>query len=545
MTKKTTLPLLVVLALLALAFLPRPAAAQDAAIHILFFYSNDCAHCKAVEADVLQPLEKQYGAQVAVHRFEINQPDNYEGLVRVELHFNVPSAKRGIPTLVIGEQVMIGEEEIRAGLPAAVEAGKAAGIPWPAVEGLEKLQQQSGVTVTTPAGPAGPKPSGPVVPGQATLPGYLTPTPAEGTCKVDSPSSCDTAQTVWMAYFYQVGCEVCSIAHNDINYLRQKYPNVIVEEFNIYEQAPLAEWLAQRAGRKSVHTPAVFVGSDALIGGEELTPQALDQLAQKYKAAGATRIWDEYDPSTADLVSRFKSLGPLTVVFAGLVDGLNPCAFATLVFFISYLAIAGRKGKEILFVGAAFTVGVFAAYLAVGLGFYKVLELLGDLLETISKWVYALTALLCAVLAVFSFRDYLKARRGDLGDMALNLPHNLRMRINRVIRENRAVQAYAAGALLTGVVVSFLELACTGQIYLPTIIFVSSLPTLRTRAILYLILYNLMFIVPLVVVFILAYYGTTSRDLSAFLQRRAAAVKLGMVILFAALAIWLGLSLIL
>ncbi len=54
-----------------------------------------------------------------------------------------------------------------------------------------------------------------------------------------------------------------------------------------------------------------------------------------------------------------------------------------------------------------------------------------------------------------------------------------------------------------------------------------------------------MFIVPLVVVFILAYYGTTSRDLSAFLQRRAAAVKLGMVILFTSLAVWLGLSLIL
>ncbi|NIO70696.1 MAG: hypothetical protein GTN71_17105, partial [Anaerolineae bacterium] len=52
--------------------------------------------------------------------------------------------------------------------------------------------------------------------------------------------------------------------------------------------------------------------------------------------------------------------------------------------------------------------GVFLAYLVVGLGFYKVLDLLGGLLTTLGRWVYGLTALLCAVLAVFSFLDFLK-----------------------------------------------------------------------------------------------------------------------------------------
>jgi len=60
----------------------------------------------------------------------------------------------------------------------------------------------------------------------------------------------------------------------------------------------------------------------------------------------------------------------------------------------------------------------------------------------------------------------------------------------------------------------------------------------------YLVLYNLLFIVPLAVVFVLAYYGTTSKDLTAFLQQRAASVKLGMMILFITLAAWLGASLL-
>jgi hypothetical protein len=180
----------------------------------------------------------------------------------------------------------------------------------------------------------------------------------------------------------------------------------------------------------------------------------------------------------------------------------------------------------------------------VGLGFYKVLDLLGGLLATLGRWVYGLTALLCAVLAVFSVLDFLKARHGEISDMALNLPHGLRMRINAIIRKGRRSRAFVAGTFATGVAVSFLELACTGQVYLPTIIFVVSQPELRMRALLFLVLYNLLFILPLVVVFILVYYGTGSKQLTRFLQQRAAVVKLGMAVLFAALATWLAVSIV-
>ena len=126
--------------------------------------------------------------------------------------------------------------------------------------------------------------------------------------------------------------------------------------------------------------------------------------------------------------------------------------------------------------------------------------------------------------------------------MSLNLPKGLRKRINAVIRKGRSTNRYVLGAFATGLVISLLELACTGQVYLPTIIFVSSMPELRLRAIFYLIIYNLLFILPLIVVFILAYYGTSSKDLTRFLQKHAAMVKIGLGILFFALGIWLLLS---
>jgi len=296
---------------------------------------------------------------------------------------------------------------------------------------------------------------------------------------------------------------------------------------------------------KRLTAPAVFVGNEALVG-EEINARSLEALVEKYATTGAPPLWEEFDPAEAEqsIVERFKSLGVFTVAFAGLIDGLNPCAFATLIFFVSYLTISGRRGKEVLIVGAAFTLGVFLAYLAVGLGFHRVLGLFNSLLTTLGRWLYGLTVALCAVLAIISFLDFRKARRGEIGDMALNLPHGLRMRINAVIRRGRHSRAFVAGAFVTGIIVSFLELACTGQVYLPTIIFVMSVPAMRARAVSFLLLYNLLFITPLLVVFVLAWYGTGAKQLTGFLQRHAATVKLGMALLFAGLAVWLVIALL-
>jgi cytochrome c biogenesis protein CcdA len=467
---------------------------------------------------VLDPLQAKYGAQLDTRRLEISTPANYELLIRAESTFAVRAQDRGIPTLVIGEKILIGEDAVRQQLPSLIEQGIArGGIDLPKIPGLDALLQGS----VNPTGEPGGEFIG---------------------CKVTNPS-CTVATPVWAAYFYQVGCQKCSRAQTDIAYVRTRYPQLIVDEFNIYDDAALAQWLADRTGRGDLHTPALFVGNDALIGEEEITPQNIEALVTKYAATGADKVWATFDRSAqGTLVEQFRTLGPLTVIFAGLVDGLNPCAFATLIFLISYMTFTNRKGREVIAVGGAFTLGVFLAYLGVGLGLYKLLALLGDSLHTLSRWVYALTALMCAVLAVVSFLDFLKARRGELGDMTLKLPEPLRKRVNAVVRTGAQTRAFMTGAFLTGAVVSMIELACTGQIYLPTIIFVTSIPEQRVQAIGYLLLYNLLFVLPLVIVFVLAYYGTSSFQFGQFLEKNAARVKLGAVILFASLALWLGLS---
>jgi cytochrome c biogenesis protein CcdA len=511
-------------------------AGENAVVRVVYFTSAECSHCRAVFDEVLKPLQEAQGPRLEIKLIDISDPSElgginpttYEMLIHAETMFDVCPEEQGLPMLVVGDRALIGEGAIREQLPGLVdEYLKAGGTAWPDIPGLAEFA----------VGTEGSNPSAGTGPGSGE----------EADCGSDE-EICEAPAPVWMAYFYEVGCQECSRAEYDIRYVETKYPQVMVEEYNAQSDAALIEWLGARFGvpeAQRLATPVLFVGDDYLIGAE-ITSEAVSALVEEYAATGTQRVWSDFDAEAAEqnIVARFESFGVLTVAFAGLVDGLNPCAFATLAFFVSYLALSGRQGKEILVVGAAFTLGVFLAYLSVGLGFYKVLDLLGDLLTTLGRWVYGLTGLFCAGLAVFSFLDFLKARRGDIGDMALNLPHTLRMRINAVIRKGRRSRAFVAGSFFTGIAVSFLELACTGQVYLPTIIFVVSQPQLQARAVIFLILYNVLFIMPLVVVFVLAYYGTGSKQLTRFLERRAAMVKLGLTVLFAALATWLLVSVV-
>lgn len=491
---------LLLVPLLLLVLLLPTVQADGPVVHLLFFHSQDCDHCQVVIDEVLSPLQEEYGAQLEMQSIEISDADKYQWLLDMETAYQIPPDKAGIPEVFIGDTALIGEAEIRARLDEIIASYLAAGgVDYP------------------------PRPGG-------------------------APAPTGDAPLIHLAYFYQAGCRECDRAELDLHYLQQRYP-LAVTEFDVREQSALCEWLGARAGvpeEERLTAPAIFVGHEALIG-QEINARSLEALVEKYAVTGAPPTWDDFDPAAVEqsIVERFKSLGVFTVAFAGLIDGLNPCAFATLIFFVSYLTISGRKGKQVLAVGAAFTAGVFLAYLAVGLGFHHVLGLFGNLLTTLGRWLYGLIAALCAVLAVVSFLDFRKARRGEIGDMALNLPHGLRMRINAIIRRGRNSRAFVAGGFVTGILVSFLELACTGQVYLPTIIFVMSVPAMRPRAVSFLVLYNLLFIIPLVVVFILVWYGTTGvKQLTGFLQRHAATVKLGMALLFAGLAAWLVIALL-
>jgi cytochrome c biogenesis protein CcdA/glutaredoxin len=483
----------------------------DAVVHVLFFYDRLCEECVAVEEQVIAPLQESYGAQLVVDRRDVEgSTDNYNLLRSLEKRYGVKHAE--MPVIFVGEHVLAGEQEARDRLAELVEL----------------YLDMGGVTL-----PEASSTGAPVV----------TPTPEA------------TKPSIHVAYFYQPGCRECDRVQLDLTYLQHQYPRLQVHDFDVQERAALCEWLGQRAGvpeRKRLTAPAVFVGDEALVG-EDLHARTLEALIARHADTGAEPVWENAQggsPSASPgagaasrIIERFRSLSLPTVLVAGLVDGLNPCAFATLVFFISYLAFVGREGRDVLLAGGAFALGVFLTYLGVGFGVLRFLAAL-PFLDAASRWIYGVTAALCLVLAVGSLYDWWQARRGRATEMRLKMPTRLRRRVNRTIREGAGARAFVPVTFGTGVVVSVIELACTGQVYLPTILFVLGVPEMQAQAGLYLVLYNLMFILPLVVVFVLAYLGTTSQQLGLLIRRHTARVKLATAALFLLLAGWMVVTLV-
>ncbi len=495
---------------------------ENVKVEAYYFYSTSCSHCLDILETVVKPLEAEYPGLIGIRLVELGESVNYEALMQAESAFGIGAGDRGLPVVLIGDQMLNGEEQTREKFVSLVEAGlEGDGIKLPEIPGVDPTSLVISQIQPTPDGAL--------------------------VCSPENPEACEIAAPIYAAYFYQTGCKECARAETDMAYLKSKYPQLIIEEFNINDEAAMAVLMAARVGvEKGFNTPALFIGDKAWIDEAEFTPAAIEPVLQELSAAGSPAFWKDYNPEEGNtaLIDRFEKMGWLTVALAGLVDGLNPCAFATIIFFVSYLSLSGKKGKQILITGASFTLGVFIAYLLVGLGLNKVLDLISGFTAIISKVVYILTAALCLVLAVLSIRDFIKVRQGDLSDMALKLPEPLRKRINQTVREGRKASSYVIGAFVTGLLISLLELACTGQIYLPVIISMRSVPSMSGQATLYLVLYNLMFIVPLIIVFILAFYGTTSKQFTEFLRKHAGAVKIGMAIVFLILAAWLIFSLL-
>lgn len=243
-------------------------------------------------------------------------------------------------------------------------------------------------------------------------------------------------------------------------------------------------------------------------------------------------------------IKRFLSWGLLTVAGAGLIDGINPCAFTVLVFFISFLNFVGYRKRELLILGIVFILAVFLTYILLGLGLFKFIQSL-EAFAWFSKIIYLGTASLAIILGICSLYDwYIYRKTGNPEDVKLRLPDFIKQKIHKTIQsasrnKKKALIELAGSVFLSGFIVSLLESVCTGQTYIPTIAYVFREPGLRIHAIGYLVLYNLMFILPLVIILIAGLAGVGSEVFSRLTRKHLGTVKL----LTAALFFFLGILL--
>ncbi len=362
------------------------------------------------------------------------------------------------------------------------------------------------------------------------------------------------AGTVWAApaadkvdfvMFVSPTCIHCKHFENEyLPVLQKKYQDSV--NFALYDISKdnnnLRLQQTAKAFGKNPAYPTAIVGDTYMVGyPHEIKTYAESAIAKAQLLGQKTKI----ATPTEDTRTAFSKITFWAIIGAGLVDGINPCAFAVIIFFISFLTVYKYTRKEIIVVGTSYCIAVFIAYVLIGLGLFQFLYALKGFYWVI-KGFYILTALLCFaffILALYDFWIYKKTGKSE--KMLLQLPQNLKVRIHKIMHfflrdKAGSLWRLTLAALAVGFCVSLVEAVCTGQVYLPTVVLIMQDPAFRVKALIYLLVYNLMFIVPLIVVFVLALAGCESKLFNDWLKTHLGLTKLLLCVVFLGLFILLA-----
>ena len=474
-------------------------------VRLYFFYSEESGGLK-VQEGFITPLSKKYPLEI--QSFSLNKLENYDLLGRFEKELK--QEENELPAVIIGNKILGGEAKIRKDLEGLVKSyAEKGGIPWPSLQ-VTKTEQ------------------------------WIPHAPTEEEKR---------SQTiVYGAFFYTHGCLHCEGVKAKLGEWAPKFPDLRIgtfdktkEENKRIGEALFDMYKVPEARRGEI--VQLYIGEDCLLG-EDLRYEDLKKVVLKYQGKGSPPPWEKVTKEALQsgekkIIDRFKQFSLWGVLIAGLIDGLNPCAFATIIFLVSYLAFLGKANKEILSYGIIFTSGVFIAYILTGMGLMAGLRQLSGF-PLITKGIYTVIGIFALVLGIISFYDYIQFRRGQMGKMMLKLPMALKKKVHGIIRmQIRSPKAGFIGTFTLGFVIAITEVVCTGQVYLPTIGYIMTLPTLRIHAFSYLVLYNVMFIIPLVGIFIAAFFGVTSEKMAAVTKEHTGTVRLLTGILFIGLGVFI------
>ena len=200
------------------------------------------------------------------------------------------------------------------------------------------------------------------------------------------------------------------------------------------------------------------------------------------------------------------------VVGAAAIDSINPCAIGVLILMISVLLTTRQSTKRMLLLGGLYIFAVFATYLAAGLG---LVYFLSSIPLFISEYIAIAVGVLIVIAGLFEIKDYFWYGRW----FSLTIPGFFAKRIH-----NYASKVTVPGIILLGAFVSAVELPCTGAPYLAIITLLSQY--FDFSAFLMLVLYNVIFVAPLIVILIMVAAGKKLHKVKKWKQESRGGMRL-------------------
>jgi cytochrome c biogenesis protein CcdA len=212
---------------------------------------------------------------------------------------------------------------------------------------------------------------------------------------------------------------------------------------------------------------------------------------------------------------------------AALVDSINPCAFGVLIFLLSYLLKKSRKPTQLLTHGFSYIAGVFITYLLAGL---LLLPLIGSL-GSFSTIFYVVLGVLVVIAGLLELKDFFWYGRGFSLELLPGASKRIKLYVDRI--SDGLVPAF-----FLGVFVALVELPCTGAVYL-AVLSLMSLAGVTGSSFGLLVLYNFVFVLPLLVIIFLMYRGMSADVFETWRKKNRKYMRLAIGLLLVALGAWM------
>jgi len=327
---------------------------------------------------------------------------------------------------------------------------------------------------------------------------------AQELCTIEQPCD-DPANTTCIYFFYGDGCPHCARVELLINQLELKYPNLEIHRFEIYNNRSNALILnnyfdAYNISEGERGVPAIFISNKYLIGDKPILDNLENEIINNPTAA-CPSLEEAQATGLTGAKSPLEKLGALslvTVIGAALVDSINPCAIAVLLILLGTLLVSGDK-KKALKAGFAFTISIYIVYFLFGLGLFSALQITG-----LSYWFYKIIGILAILIGLANIKDYFWY---GAGGFVMEIPRSWRPTLKKML----GAVTSPIGAFLMGFVVCLFELPCTGGPYIFILGLLAERATM-VAAVPILLLYNIFFVLPLVIITLLMYFGFASTE---------------------------------
>jgi len=195
-----------------------------------------------------------------------------------------------------------------------------------------------------------------------------------------------------------------------------------------------------------------------------------------------------FDVNYLDLKSKIDWL-PLLIVVAGFVDSINPCAFSVLFITLAFLFSLGHNRGQIIKTGLVYVLGIFLTYILIGLGILKVL--------TIFNIPNSMAKLGAIAIIAFGVINLINEFFPSF-PIKLKMPDASHSKIGELI-----AKATIPASFVLGLLVGMFEFPCTGGPYLLVLGLLHDEASFMT-GFAYLVLYNLIFVLPLIIALFIA-----------------------------------------